>query len=175
MTDVPMFRGSIQGWDFDGWLTLQKDLQSYGRMLGNVGMTPEDPHALSPKERAEYVRMNILAALDELHEALNETPWKPWADDNEGINEEQFTGEIVDALHFIANALAVGAPDVNGKELAARYNSKVHRNAWRWRDGYRGRTDKCPSCGRDKDELPEDHIAISHDGMRRSCNYDTRN
>ena len=121
---------------FDEWLSETKQLQeeSFGHQLPKGGA-----------DLIEWIRINTLAATDELHEALNETGWKPWATTTH-VNREAFIGEVVDALHFIGNLLAgVGCTD---SELSAAYYEKMDRNAQRQSEGYTG-LDKCIGCGRD--------------------------
>lgn len=50
----------------------------------------------------EYKNIMILALMDELTEALRETPWKPWKK-NQEYNEEKFQNELIDAWHFLIN------------------------------------------------------------------------
>lgn len=134
------------GWTFEDWIMRTRVLQkeAYGA----------DPVGLSGKEREEYVRWNVLAAEDELHEALAEISWKPWAK-SEFFNREQFVGEMVDVLHFVGNLLAVA--NVTGTELTTRYSSKQDKNRERQRDGYDGVSGKCKGCKRDLLELPPNH------------------
>jgi dimeric dUTPase (all-alpha-NTP-PPase superfamily) len=102
-----------------------------------------DPAELPDEERIAYVRNMTLALEDELHEALAETGWKPWATSRH-INREAYVGELVDALHFLVNLfLVVGA---GADEVHARYIEKSTRNAKRQSDGYDGLAGKCTSC-----------------------------
>lgn len=120
-----------------------------------------DPTKMTPDERAEYIRSNVLALEDELHEALHEVGWKPWATDR-SIDHEAFMKEMVDAWHFFMNLMLVGsgveiAPRSDGTmEMEAlaqwfgdRYMEKREVNADRQAEGYTG-TDKCPACKRDR-------------------------
>jgi hypothetical protein len=102
-----------------GWIdtTLQLQIEAFGR----------DPRTLDGAERADWIRMNALAAIKEIGESLDETRWKPWAVRvGEVVNRELFITEIVDAMHFLANLLAtVGCTD---EEFAQRYGTKVQVN-----------------------------------------------
>lgn len=163
--------GAARDWDFTGWLTAVTQLQGYGRKIETEGTFDADS-ILPENIRREFFRTNILSAIVELTEMLDEAPWKPWAKDGAGWNEIEIAQEAVDALHFIGNALRLGAPDVGGFQLAEMYRDKTMKNAARWRDGYRGRADKCPSCKRDKSELPSDHTTFTGtDDSYISCNY----
>lgn len=103
--------------------------------------------AFTDDERAEAIRDNVLAATDELHEAMNETGWKPWAT-KRFINREAFTSELADAMHFILN-LALHA-DITPGEFYQAFITKNNKNWVRYRDGnYDGVTGKCPGCHRD--------------------------
>jgi hypothetical protein len=108
-----------------------------------------DPAELPMKDRIEFIRWNVIAIEDEIHEALGEVSWKPWQT-GEYINREAYVGELVDALHFLVNlCLAVGAgPD----EIAERYFAKANKNKARMADGYDGVSSKCPLCKRDTND-----------------------
>src|SRR5690606_34705103 len=54
-----------------------------------------DPLRLTDEERIEFIRWNVLALTDELHELLQEVGWKPWATSRH-VNEPEATGELVD-------------------------------------------------------------------------------
>lgn len=126
---------------FTEWLMRTQILQrmSYGK----------DPAQLDGRDRVEYVRWNMLAAHDELSEALGEIAWKPWAD-AEYFNRDEFIGELVDVMHFVGNMLvAAGCTDA---ELNARYLAKMEKNRKRMESGYTG-LDKCPSCRRARDDV----------------------
>lgn len=115
---------------FDNWLekTLELQRSAYGT----------NPPALKGEKRAEYIRWNVLAAVDELTEFLNETQWKPWAKDQGVINDyDAATEELVDVLHFVANLLCV--LEVNDDLLTWMYEEKMKVNATRQESGdYRG-------------------------------------
>lgn len=145
-------------------LQLQYELQ-----LGAFGV---DPINLRGQERDDYLRYNALALNKELCEALDETSWKPWASGS-WINREQYLGELVDVLHFIANLLLLAVdPDSTAPiqdlatEVSARYRSKRQLNAKRQAEGYDGVSTKCPNCRRALDEVGS--ILTEGDG-RRFC------
>ena len=133
--------------NFDEWLesTRQLQLSSYGVSLP---FEPDDDGSYTEQE-IEWLRWNVLAATDELHEMLNEVGWKPWATSRH-LNREAYVGELVDVLHFVANMLSMVG--VSGTELTRRYKEKQERNAARQRDGYTGVQEKCPNCGRGLDD-----------------------
>lgn len=122
----------------------------------------KDPTRLNPDDRAEFIRWNTLALEDELHEALNEVGWKPWAT-NRGIDHPMFVKELTDAWHFFMNLLLAGsgvehgdgddeikiAMDLLAEHFIAEYHHKRLINAGRQTAGYTG-TDKCPTCKRDR-------------------------
>lgn len=129
-------------------LTLQARFQRelYGVDVGD----------LSPAERVQYVKDMVLALTDELHEALAETTWKPWATAEPTIDEDAFFGEVVDALHFLMNLMLVARADSRPKdvwrELVTRYEAKNERNRQRQAEGYDGVSGKCPRCRRALDD-----------------------
>lgn len=126
-------------------LYAQRDLQhrSYGH----------EPGKMEPAELMAYVRDNALALADEIHEALNETGWKPWATSNH-MHVTAYLGELIDAWHFLMNLmLATGiAPSVLADRVYEGYMMKQARNAKRQADGYDGVAGKCPGCGRALDD-----------------------
>lgn len=108
-----------------------------------------DPRELKDQDMADYVQSMSLALTDEIHEALNEVGWKPWATSRH-VNREAYVGELVDALHFLVNLfLLVGA---DADEVYDRYVEKSQRNKKRQADGYDGVSGKCPTCSRAMDD-----------------------
>lgn len=59
------------------------------------------PHH-SHQQLAEYVRLNVLAAMKELSEVLDEVGWKPWGT-SEHFNREAFLEELADVQMFLDN------------------------------------------------------------------------
>jgi hypothetical protein len=55
----------------DEMMRLQKQLQ--------VEAFGADPSVMQDADRIQYIKDMVLAATDELHEALAEVGWKPWA------------------------------------------------------------------------------------------------
>ena len=126
---------------FEDWLSQTKELQEqyFGHNLPKQTI----------KDQVEWAKENHIAAMDELHEALGEISWKPWAT-AEFLNREAYIGEIVDALHFIGNMLAgVGCTD---EELSDAYLEKMERNRARRAGEYTG-LDKCVTCDRALDDI----------------------
>lgn len=109
-----------------------------------------DVAKFSDEQEAEYVRLNVLSLEDELHEALQETNWKPWSQARPGITDYRaFQGELVDALHFLVNLCLVSG--MGADELTHRFIDKNARNHARQDEGYDGSA-KCPHCRRALDE-----------------------
>lgn len=134
----------------DDYLRMQSQLQEYQK--------DGDPFNFNDEEtRAEFIRWNILALTDELHEALAEVGWKPWAT-NRDINVDAFLKEMVDAWHFFLNLLlaAASADEVRftdrivlGEFFETAYKAKHEVNIKRQLEGYDGKSGKCPTCHRD--------------------------
>ncbi len=101
------------------------------------------------EERVRFIKDMVLAAEDELHEALAEVGWKPWATSRH-INEEAFKGELVDLFHFFMNLCLV--VKMTPQELHERYAEKRERNIKRQQEGYDGIAGKCPYCKRGLDD-----------------------
>jgi len=120
---------------------------------------------MSIEERIDYINLNVLAATDELHEALNETTWKPWTAGERKIHRDEYVGELVDVFHFIVNlALAV---ECSPHELWVRYLEKNFRNHARQDAGYTG--EKCDKCGGELDRPGIPPIISSSFPGRKFC------
>lgn len=81
----------------------------------------------------EFRRDMILAAIDELTEALRETPWKPWKKQQQ-YNKENFRKEIIDLWHFVIN-LSLAA-EFTSQELFDEFNKKHQINNERQKNKY---------------------------------------
>lgn len=112
-------------------------------------MLGADPEELEGEARIDYIRTMVLALEDELHEALAETGWKPWATSRH-INTEAFGGELVDAFHFLINLFLVIGWDES--DVINGYFLKSRRNEDRQRQGYDGVSGKCQVCKRALDD-----------------------
>lgn len=108
-----------------------------------------DPCMLEGDQRAQYIRDMTLALIDELSEALNETGWKPWATSRH-VNRDAYIGELVDAVHFLANLFLV--VEATEQEILAAYLAKAEKNRLRQLAGYDGVSSKCSRCGRALDD-----------------------
>lgn len=73
----------------------------------------------------EFITTQSVALIDEIMEALRETPWKPWKKQQQ-YNQENFKEELIDAWHFLINlSLASG---MNADELFNRFINKNNIN-----------------------------------------------
>lgn len=120
---------------------------------------------MTPEARMEYIRWNMLALQNELHEALDETDWKPWtsiAPNDRSMNIEAYLSELADAFHFFMNLLLATAksPDELSVEFTQKYFHKRERNIQRQAEGYDGKSGKCSGCKRD---LQDPGVRCSHD------------
>lgn len=111
--------------------------------------------SMSTQERVNYIKENVLAMTDELHELLAETSWKPWAKST-FLREEKAMSELVDVWHFMMNIMIAIAPNAEAselaEELATSYFKKREVNVQRQEDGYDGVSTKCPNCNRALDD-----------------------
>lgn len=137
-------------------LRVQEEFQ---RMLGN------DISDMDPRERMDYIRTQVLGLLDEAHEVLGETGWKPWAKSNH-INTEAFHSEMVDVWHFFLNLMLVSG--MTADDLYKGYMHKQEVNRQRQHDGYDGVTTKCPDCKRAYDDLAV-HCSPAVAGLPAYC------
>jgi dimeric dUTPase (all-alpha-NTP-PPase superfamily) len=112
--------------DFSRMMSRQLELQR-----DSFGL---DPLAMEGEELAEFVRWNVLALEDELHEALDEVRWKPWASDTGFIDRDAFVKELVDAMHFLMNLMLVA--NASPEEIYNRYFAKAGVNQARQEAGY---------------------------------------
>lgn len=131
--------------DLDKMYDIQKWTQA------NVYKTlPLNEEEWSEADRAMFVKDNVLAALDELHESLAEVGWKPWATSRH-VNEDALQGELVDVFHFFMNLMF--AARMTPETLVSRYLEKNKKNIQRQQDGYDGVQGKCPNCRRAYDDV----------------------
>jgi len=110
---------------------------------------------MSPEERIAYIRWNALAALAEIHEALDETSWKPWATD-QFINTDLLINELRDAFQHMMNMIFAASPHSNLEQLALFFENslytKISKNMKRHESGYTVIGTKCPGCRRSYDD-----------------------
>lgn len=133
--------------DLEDMLKLQLELQKSSMKDGN-------PQHLTGDDMATFMTWNAFALTGEVHEAMQEVGWKPWAS-NRSIAEQAFLKEMVDAFHFFMNMLLCALPDspeVIAEKFVTAYEEKNRENARRQEEGYTG-TNKCPGCGRDLKEF----------------------
>ena len=149
---------------FERMLELQLKLQQDHMAHGD----PRDiRERLGADAWAEFMTWNAFALEDEVHEAMNEVGWKPWATSRH-CHYEMFMKEMVDAFHFFMNMLLAATPRYDttpaeiAKEFFRLYALKNQVNAERQQDGYTG-TDKCPGCYRDFRETAKDMVPYNLD------------
>lgn len=138
--------------DLTQLITAQRDLQL---KLGN------DTASMTPEEKIEFIRLNVLACVDELHEALGETGWKPWASSRH-INEGAFFGELRDAWQFLTNMMlcVFPEPDELAKHFASSLTDKLAVNHRRADGGYDGVNTKCQHCGRALEDVVIEEVRL---------------
>lgn len=81
----------------------------------------------------EYINIMTIAIIDELMEAIRETKWKPWKQQQQ-FNEENFKNELIDVWHFIINLTLASGMDAN--ELYEKFCNKNKINHKRQKEGY---------------------------------------
>lgn len=133
--------------DFDQMMRDQAALQI---AFGNK------PWDMDDATRMVYIKDMVLAATDELHEALGEVDWKPWVPTN-GIKRDAFVSELIDTLQFVMNLFA--AADCDAAEIAMKLHRKHEINWQRVTDGTNG-LNKCAVCRRALDDV---HVACTAD------------
>lgn len=130
------------------------------------GSTSKLPSDMSDEERIEFIKWNILACTDELHEALAEVGWKEWATSRH-FNRDAFLHELIDAQLFLHNLMLAVVRDGESvsklqDEVDSLIMARIHRAIERQRVGYDGVAGKCPHCHRSLDDVP----TIITDGVR---------
>ena len=108
-------------------LTMQRRLQEDCYHTDFAGMDNE--------ERIAFIRQNVLALEDELHEALREVGWKSWAK-TKYIHQTRLQEELIDALHFMLSLLL--AANMDADVVYERYLTKNRINRRRQQEGYSG-------------------------------------
>lgn len=128
-------------------MTLEQALQAQREL--QIKSYGQDPGVLTDEQKVEWIRWNVLALEDELHEALAEVGWKPWAK-SKHVNRDAYVSELVDAFHFLMNLmLVVGC---SADEFLDKYFQKRGINAARQAAGYDGVSGKCQGCKRALDD-----------------------
>jgi dimeric dUTPase (all-alpha-NTP-PPase superfamily) len=77
--------------------------------------------------------MMSLALIDEIMEALRETPWKPWKKQQE-FHQEKFKEELIDCWHFLINLTLASGMDA--QELYDKFVNKNNENFKRQKNNY---------------------------------------
>lgn len=113
------------------------------------GVSPREYLDTNPERALQFYKDMHIAMVDELHEALNEIGWKPWATSRH-FNIEAVKGELVDALHFFMNLCMVAK--VTPEDLIKGYIDKSAKNIQRQAEGYDGVSTKCNLCARALDD-----------------------
>src|SRR5580765_5496197 len=98
---------------------LEKQLQLQLKII------KKDPRDLEGAELMEYICMNMLSLEDELHEAMKECGWKPWASEKY-MNREAFMKELVDAWHFLMNLMLAISPGRLPLDIAEEFAGKYY-------------------------------------------------
>jgi hypothetical protein len=134
--------------------------QHYTKLLAHG----EDPPLHTPDERAEFIRNNVLSVTDELHEALNEVGWKPWATSRH-FNREAYLHELADAYLFLKN-LVLAAYEIGDdiddleREFMVYVHERIARSIARQEANYDGVSSKCPGCHRALEDVTVREVQI---------------
>lgn len=110
------------------WLESTAELQRVA-----FGLDPRMAYN-NPTEQARSVKENVLAAVVELVEVLNEVKWKYWSHEDPWVRRDRVLKEVVDVHHFTGNMLvALGVTD---EEYEEAYQKKQRENIERQRAKY---------------------------------------
>jgi hypothetical protein len=127
---------------------MQQEFQTRASSTEGLYDVPPGGTTTYEVDRINEFRTMVLALEDELHEALNETGWKPWASSRH-FNTDAVKGELVDAWCFLMSLMLLAG--MTPAELYQRYQAKMEINHKRQDEGYSG-TEKCKECGRALDD-----------------------
>lgn len=133
------------------------------------GLLGHDYNNMPQDELVEYIKNQVLALLDEGHEALNEVGWKPWASSRH-VNRDAFAGELVDILCFLVNLALAGG--LTATDFYRLHQEKALRNIKRQEEGYDGLQGKCPGCLRAIDDLRAKGLPIGNYGGVDYCSHE---
>jgi len=128
-------------------MTFEKALEAQLQL--QINSFGANPKTLDDEQKVEWIRWNVLALEDELHELLAETGWKPWAT-SKHVNRDAFISELVDSFHFMMNLMLV--VDCSAQEFLEKYFIKRGINEKRQAEGYDGIDGKCSHCHRALDD-----------------------
>lgn len=131
-----------------------------------------DYATLTDEERITHFKEMLHALNDEMHEALGEMGWKPWAS-SKHFNAEAVQGELIDAWHFFMNLMAISG--VTPDKLIIGYEKKRSKNIARQQEGYDGVKEKCKGCKR---ALDDDAVQCHHSLTKLGqdcCHYQVAN
>lgn len=103
----------------------------------------------------------VMALQDELHEALGEIGWKPWATSRH-FNTEAVQGELIDAFCFLMSLMLLAGMDAN--TIFNKYMLKMTINHNRQDNGYDAVNNKCPFCKRAYDDSTVQCTGPDEDG-----------
>jgi dimeric dUTPase (all-alpha-NTP-PPase superfamily) len=110
------------------WLESTRDLQREA-----FGLDPDELHD-DPDGQARTVKENVLAAIVELVELLDEVKWKYWSHEEAWVRRDRVLKEAVDVGHFLGNILVgVGITD---DEYEEAYQTKQQENRDRQENSY---------------------------------------
>lgn len=120
-----------------------------------------DFDGMSDEDRIQFIKNMAFALEDEVHEAVNETGWKPWQTSRH-INHEAYREELIDAFHFLLNLII--AAGIDPEVFVNLFFAKQRKNRARQLNGYDGVMGKCPKCKRSFDGAGvQCNVALSPD------------
>lgn len=157
-------------------ITTLRDIFAHQDYLQTVvygnGISPRDFDGINRQAAISFYSVNHVALIDELHEALAEVGWKPWAS-SDHFNKDAVKGELVDALHFLVNLCLVSG--ITADDLIAGYKAKSAINEKRQQDGYDGVSTKCGLCKRALDDTAvECYVQDMPNGIEKYCAVEKR-
>jgi len=114
-------------------ITMEEALELQSRLQAETYGKPLEE--LTGEEFKDAMRTHTLALLDEVHEVLRETSWKPWKrGDGTDFNAKAAREEMVDAFHFFMNVMLLLGIDWD--DLLLGYEEKRAENVARQKRGY---------------------------------------
>lgn len=133
----------------DRLAAMMETQRAFQQRVASSTLYSTDPNYVGEGKRIDEFKDMLMALQDELHEALNEIGWKPWADSRH-FNTEAVQGELVDAWCFLMSLMLLAGLDA--PTLYRKYMAKMTVNHKRQDEGYDGVSGKCQVCKRALDD-----------------------
>jgi NTP pyrophosphatase (non-canonical NTP hydrolase) len=94
---------------------------------------------MDESQKQQYFNDCALALNQEVAEAVDSTPWKPWRNREDQLRDiPNLEREIIDCFFFLCNMAR--CHDISGADLEARFHVVLANNQKRIKNGYNDKT-----------------------------------